>query len=293
MKKMFLLSMLLAVANIAILAQDTKGQDKSHHYFFGIPLYDESFNLPSKVDYAIGRLMDIHGNVDEASIEKFASPESGKLISLNITIPFKGEINNQGGNQDEIEKLIREVKIAFAEEQDKAYNSGHYQPAKGNSEYATTTGPYMNSIKKIIPTDDYEFVVMEIKGRTDPTMREFYCVCWKKSGNVFNGYVYLIYSKRPDLIADEEEREEQGKAQSMADVMPEYGTVAQKMAVLERLSKQYQDEIYRLSKEITNPLYNQSKGTIGVRSELLYQIRDYRSKLQEVLAEMQVIVEEM
>lgn len=291
MKKMFLLSMLLAVANIAILAQDTKGQDKSHHYFLGIPLYDESFNLPSKVDHAIGRLMDIHGNVDEASIEKFASPESGKLISLNITIPFKGEINDQGGNQDEIEKLIREVKIAFAEEQDKAYNSGHYQPAKGNSEYATTTGPYMNSIKKIIPTDDYEFVVMEIKGRTDPTMRELYCVCWKKSGNGFNGYVYLIYSKRPDLIADEE-REEQGKAQSMADIMPA-GTAAQKMAVLERLSKQYQDEIYRLSKETTNLLYNQGAGTIGVRNELLYQIRDYRSKLQEVLAEMQAIVEEM
>lgn len=292
MKKMFLLSMLLAVANIAILAQDTKGQDKSHHYFLGIPLYDESFNLPSKVDHAIGRLMDIHGNVDEASIEKFASPESGKLISLNITIPFKGEINNQGGNQDEIEKLIREVKIAFAEEQDKAYNSGHYLPAKDNSEYATTTGPYMNSIKKIIPTDDYEFVVMEIKDRTDPTMRELYCVCWKKSGNVFNGYVYLIYSKRPDLIADEEEREEQRKAQSMADIMPA-GTAAQKMAVLERLSKQYQDEIYRLSKETTNPLYNQSTGTIGVRNELLYQIKDYRSKLQEVLAEMQAIVEEM
>lgn len=284
--------MLLAVANIAILAQDTKGQDKSHHYFLGIPLYDESFNLPSKVDHAIGRLMDIHGNVDEASIEKFASPESGKLISLNITIPFKGEINNQGGNQDEIEKLIREVKIAFTEEQDKAYNSGHYQPAKGNSEYATTTGPYMNSIKKIIPTDDYEFVVMEIKDRTDPTMREFYCVCWKKAGNIYDGYVYMIYSKRPDLIADEEEREEQGKAQSMADVMPA-GTAAQKMAVLERLSKQYQDEIYRLSKEIANPLYNQGVTTIGVRNELLYQIKDYRSKLQEVLAEMQAIVEEM
>lgn len=123
-------------------------------------------------------------------------------------------------------------------------------------------------------------------------MREFYCVCWKKSGNVFNGYVYLIYSKRPDLIADEEEREEQNKAQSMADIMPA-GTAAQKMAVLERLSKQYQDEIYRLSKETTNPLYNQSSTTIGVRSELMNQIRDYRSKLQEVLAEMQAIVEEM
>lgn len=282
MKKIFLVCMLLVVAGIEVQAQKEQHQEGFHHYYTQIPVYDErqALNPPPAVDYAIGRLIDIHGDLKEMNIAKYASPESGKLISVDATIPFRGKIGHN--NQDDIEQLIDEVIKAFAKDEGKAFSSGHRFPKKGNSEYGTTVGPNMDSYRKIIPSDDYEFVFMEIKSTNDPTMRDFFCVCWKKEGAEISGHINMIYSKRPDLIVKEEEMEEQGKGQSVADILTDSNPAKRKLAVLERLSKQYQDEIYRLTKEFNGtPLNNQP-----LRIELQNQIRDYRSKQNEVLDEM-------
>ena len=277
MKKIFLVCMLLVVAGIEVQAQKEQLLENM----------DGVLTPPPAVDHAVSRLIDDYGNVREANMEKYASPESGKPISLVITIPFRGKIGHN--NQNDIEQRLDEVIKAFAKDEGKAFSSGHRLPKKGNSEFGTTVGPNMDSYRKIIPSDDYEFVFMEIKSTNDPTMRDFFCVCWKKEGAEISGHINMIYSKRPDLIVQEEEMEEQGKGQSVADILTDSNPAKRKLAVLERLSKQYQDEIYRLTKEFNGTSLNNQP----VRIELQNQIHDYRSKQNEVLDEMNRIARGM
>ena len=89
---------------------------------------------------------------------------------------------------------------------------------------------------------------METKNTDDPEMRDFYAIKWKEQVGCTSGIIYLIKSKRPDLVLKEQQGASSSKARNIDEEMMDYIDDSDKFRInlLGQLIENYDEELNAL-----------------------------------------------
>lgn len=252
------------------------------------PVHPTMYTIHTKTKTLLNTLIDHACVPDLAQVKQNTTPEGGNIIGTEFRLPFKVEheatlLSQPNGWPVTIDTLLNALIDAFEYERGTAYSYGFVRAGSSNARFGTTTGNSMSTFKQIVPSQDYNYIYMEVKKPNNPTMREFYCVSWKQMDETMVGAFDFITSKRPDLIEqDEANAKATPNKGNLTDIIP--SKVADKLAILERLADKYNSEITRLTTE-----YN-SCNNYNLGEEIMEQITDYRKKLKEVVDKMHTII---
>lgn len=252
------------------------------------PVHPTMYTIHTKTKNLLNTLIDHACVPDLAQVKQNTSPESGNIIGSEFHFPFKVEheatlLSQPNGWPVTIDTLLNALIDAFEYERGTAYSYGFVHAGSSNARFGTTTGNSMSSFKQIVPSQDYNYIYMEVKKPNNPTMREFYCVSWKQMNEETVGMFDFITSKRPDLIEQDEAnaKASQNKG-NLTDIIP--SKVTDKLVILERLADKYKEEI-----EILDGQFRMCN-SLGMKDEIKTQITDYRQKLKEVVDKMHAII---
>lgn len=257
------------LAILAIAISNINAQDKS-----AMTAAENVYNamMEIKKANANGRL--------EATTELRRNPESNAVISSMEIIPFQS-------SSAVMADLIKKAQKAFEADRDKGYNYGNIQG--GN--YGTFKGEDSQSILEIMNETEQpapHILYLEVKCADNPQMRTFYGLKWgHKEGAGTYGALYLITSKRPDLIIAEEDKKADDADEE--DVMSSLPTYAQnRLKVLGAMIDTYTDEMNTLQRNVDENYNNPT-----LRQSFIDQMKLIQKKRQELLDKIhQIILEE-
>ena len=264
MKKIALTLAILVIAISNINAQDKSAMTAAENVYNAM--------MEIKKANANGRL--------EATTELRRNPESNAVISSMEIIPFQS-------SSAVMADLIKMAQKAFEVDRDKGYNYGNIQG--GN--YGTFKGEDRQSILEIMNETEQpapHILYLEVKCADNPQMRTFYGLKWgHKEGAGTYGALYLITSKRPDLIIAEKDKKADDADE--IDVMSLMSGDAQnRIRVLGMMIDAYTNELTEL-RRIANEKYDNST----LRQSYIDQMKLFQEKRQELLDKVhQIILEE-
>lgn len=222
----------------------------------------------------------IYGKESEKTFELMRSPESGNVNSSVEIIPFRGKTVSLSPS---INKAIE----AFDKDSEKGYNFRKFNGATiGAETFGTFKGDDMNSYIMLMNRSEgsaTNFIYLEVKCADNPQMRTFYGVKWMKLGEETSGSLYLITSKRPDLILSEAD-----KKADYADEEDALSSLSQntqdRLNVLGAMIRNYSDELDRLQNKYNNVSASDIKETFRQQIKLII------NKRQELIDKMHKII---
>lgn len=264
MKKIATTLAILVIAISNINAQDKSAMTAAENVYNAM--------MEIKKANANGRL--------EATTELRRNPESNAVISSMEIIPFQS-------SSAVMADLIKKAQKAFEADRDKGYNYGNIQG--GN--YGTFKGEDSQSILEIMNETEQpapHILYLEVKCADNPQMRTFYGLKWAhKEGAGTYGTLYLITSKRPDLIIAEKDKKADDADEE--DVMSLLPTDAQnRLKVLGAMIDTYTDEMNTLQRNV-----DENFGIPTLRQSFIDQMNLLQKKRQELLDKVhQIILEE-
>ena len=260
--------------------------------FCGIQAQDTATEIATdlrNLDHCLQKIADQYGIKDKAILKRDVNPSTNRVKNLTEIVPFE-----QNGENDDglLSKLIAQADSAFFQ---CVMTRSCYKFGRTNSGHTIYTGE--TAADKLTIMDDGEdakLVFMEVKESEDPTLRWFYGLKWTGEGSHLSGTIYTILSKRPDLIELAQNAPVQSyittipsKSRTPDDIMASIDEATmRKMAVLDRLLKQYDDEQKDLYGHYRTA-YN--LGNAELRGSIAKQIKVLMKKRQEALDELHKI----
>jgi len=239
MKKFIIMLMAACLFNTQIFAQTTTG-----------------LNSQKQLEKELMDICTTHGDKSKIVQSLKRNPESGNLISKVYIVPFNGTEGkfdfNDINYSATIESMMERAQGYFEKGKDYAYSYAHLLPGqKADAAFGTWVGDDKSSFVKILDAGQlplYEVYYLEVKNSDDPTLRDFYALIWKKYkkekaiNTSFEGYVYCITSKRPDLIARDAEdaAEQKNDADDIYNALP---GISKQLKVYKALAESYKKEM--------------------------------------------------
>lgn len=256
------------LAILAIAINNVNAQDNS------------AMTAAENVYKAMMDIRKIYGKESEKVFELMRSPESGVVNSSVEIVPFRGKAISLNSS---LNKTIE----AFEKDSEKGYNFKKFNGATINAEnFGTLRGDDMNSFITLMNKSEgsaTNFIYLEVKCADNPQMRTFYGVKWTKQGEETSGSLYLITSKRPDLILNEADKKADDKDEE--DVLSSLPQDAQKrIKVLGAMIDTYSDELKDLQDRYNNTVASDVKETFRQQIKLIV------NKRQELLDKMHKII---
>lgn len=265
--------------------------------FCGIQAQDTATEIATdlrNLDDCLQKIADQYGIKDKAILKRDVNPLTNRLKSGSEIVPFE-----QNGENDDglLSKLIAQADSAFFQcvMTRSCYKFGRIYPHAPDSDYTIYTGETTADKLTIMDAgEDAKLVFMEVKESEDPTLRWFYGLKWTGEGSHLSGTIYTILSKRPDLIELEQNAPVQShitanpsKSRTPDDIMASIDEATmRKMAMLDRLLKQYDDEqknLYGLYRNALN--FNNAE----LKTSITKQIEALMKKRQEALDKLHKI----
>lgn len=240
---------------------------------------NSEYKSPDKVISCLNAVIDKWGDKDNAQNTVSRNPESGAITSKVTIMPFTCK------DDALFETELKNIVAAFDSDQECAYNYGkinHDEFSRGGTDLATYTGEDDKNSEIILSRGEhltYDLLYMEVKNANDPTKRDFYAIKWRKTQTGFNGRVFLITSKRPDLIV-------QSEVKTIDEQVEDLISEADKKEYLlyKKTAEKYKKEI----DEITQKRKLASSGNqIKMFEEL---INDYKVKYRQILDQMHTLI---
>ncbi|MDO4822745.1 MAG: hypothetical protein Q4A08_01075 [Bacteroidales bacterium] len=240
----------------------------------------------------LDKIMDHYGIKDREIMRREINPLTNRVKNLTVIMPFE-----QDGEHDDglLSELIAQADSAFGQYvfTPSCYNFGKITPLTTHTGHTIYTGETTADKLTIIDDgEDANLCYMEVKESEDPTLRWFYGLKWTRVGSHLSGTVYIILSKRPDLIEQESlvrsyTTTVSSEATSDEEIMETIDEATRrKMTVLDRLLKQYDDEQKDLYGHYRTA-YN--LGNAELRGSIAKQITALMKKRQEALDELHKI----
>lgn len=228
-------------------------------------VYKSMMDLKAEAGIEIGTITELKRN-----------PESGSITSSVEIIPLQCDADAYFSD------LIQKVEKAFQTDSPKGYNYGNINTAN----FGTFKGDDMQSFIEIMNKSAKpapSLLYLEVKCSDNPQMRTFYGVKWALIDKKVKGTMYLITSKRPDLILSEADKKADDKDEE--DVLSSLPQDAQKrIKVLAAMIDTYSDELNDLQKKYYDT------GASDVQQAFKEQIKLIVKKRQELLDKMHKII---
>lgn len=216
----------------------------------------------------------------ETTSEMKRSPESGSVISAVEVIPIRSK------NVAVMKSLLEKAKVAFDTDKEKSYNSGNLQGLNpGFANFGTWKGDDLASFIEIIRMGEFpapRLLYMEVKCADNPQMRTFYGVKWAEGEDEIYGALFLITSKRPDLILNADEKKVREDEDDIMSLLPE--DVQNKVKILSKLVSEYSDEMDFLQRKADEAAYP------ILRDSYINQILDLQKKRQQLIDKTNLII---
>lgn len=224
-------------------------------------------------------MMDIrtnYGKEDDKVVELSRNPESGFVNTSVEIIPFRGKAIS-----------LKSIIEAFDKDREKGYNFGNINATTiGAENFGTFKGDDTSSYITLMKASEgsaTHFLSLEVKCADNPQMRTFYGVKWMKLGEETSGSLYLITSKRPDLILSEADKKADDENEE--DVLSSLSEDAQKrIKVLATMIDTYSDELNKLQDKY------ERTGASDVQQAFKEQMKLIVKKRQELLDKMHKII---
>ena len=256
---------------------------------------------PMELLMSMSNLAQKYGYDNDISLSNKVNPESGRLISSVTTIPFSSAKAFENVPMDEIlsgkantvtndfEQIIADVESKFQSCMSQAYTVGNTRQGDSHTSINTLTGDNPSDMICILAQDESaSLLYMETKNTDDPEMRDFYAIKWKEQVGCTSGIIYLIKSKRPDLVLKEQQGASSSKARNIDEEMMDYIDVSDKFRInlLGQLIENYDEELNALFekreqfgydkkiKKITTLTEKQIEYTIKKRQEALNKLHN-------------------
>ncbi len=208
---------------------------------------NSEYKSPDKVISCLNAVIDKWGDKDNAKNTVSRNPESGAIVSKVTVMPFTCK------DDALFETELKNIVAAFDSDQECAYNYGkinHDEFSRGGTDLATYTGEDDKNSEIILSRGEhltYDLLYMEVKNANDPTKRDFYAIKWRKTQTGYDGRVFLITSKRPDLIINQG-KEAAGQTENNLDEFFN-GAEREKFKLLKKTAEMYKKEINELTKK--------------------------------------------
>lgn len=235
-----------------------------------------------------------YGTADKTVISLEDDPLSGRVRSRFTIVPFEAE---QPERLNALSSLIAKANQAFGSHMYGCYSFGSIKEGSPHESYVTYFGDTKAHKLTILEKEEtMNLTFMERKDSDDPTLRWFYGIKWKKAtGGSICGTVYIILSKRPDLVTDANELTQAAQRTTVhpATMIGEDIKVSlddatkEKIIMLERLLSRYEEELKRLRNE--RELASHSNNITLVNS-ITSLMEDLMKKRRETLGMLHKIV---
>lgn len=273
MKKMILMLAAIMIASCGVKAINIE-QPKA-------AVEDNSeYKSPDKVIVALDEIIKKYGKMDRATSSTMRNPESGAILRKLSIVPFSSEGNGL------FEKDLNVAINAFEEDKDCAYNYSRVNKMdkkQNGISLGTFTGEDNNDYVIIADDDElltYNAIIMEVKNADDPTKRDFYAIKWRKMPQGYDGKVFMITSKRPDLILCQTIEVEEQAEDHIEDFFS--GSQRDKFVLLQKTAAMYKKEIDRLEKEHSAT----PQSNTNVRNRKLDEMNRMSQRYDEVISQM-------
>lgn len=264
MRRVISILAILAIAISNVNAQDKSAMTAAEN------VYKAMMDLKAEAGIEIGTITELKRN-----------PESGSITSYVEIIPLQCDADSYFSD------LIQKVEKAFQTDSPKGYNYGNIPFGNINTaNFGTFKGDDMQSFIEIMnksekPTSS--LLYLEVKCADNPQMRTFYGVKWALIDKKVKGTMYLITSKRPDLILSEADRKADDENEE--DVLSSLPQDAQKrIKVLGAMIDTYSDELKNLQEKY------EKAGAYDVQQAFKEQMKLIVKKRQELLDKMHKII---
>lgn len=256
------------IAILAIAVSNSLAQDKS------------AMTSAENVYKAMMAIRKEAGLEAETTSEMKRNPESGSVISAVEVIPIRSK------NVAVMKSLLEKAKVAFDTDKEKSYNSGNLQGLNpGFANFGTWKGDDLASFIEIIRMGEFpapRLLYMEVKCADNPQMRTFYGVKWAEGENEIYGALFLITSKRPDLILNADEKKVREDEDDIMSLLPE--DVQKKVKIMSKMIAEYSDEMETLQGKVDMDPYP------TLRDSYINQILDIQKKRQQLIDKTNQII---
>lgn len=150
-------------------------------------------NPPTHVIEALNDLSEKYGDKDHIAYSRKVNIEDNSLTSSVQVIPFQCPVG-QG--------ILAKVKAAFMDDKELAYSFTQVMPGELGA-WTVGTGDYLDEELRARDRTQQEYVAMSVKNNDNPELRDYYGVVWEeKEGNLIKGKIYIITSRRYDLLKE-------------------------------------------------------------------------------------------
>ena len=240
----------------------------------------------------LDKIMGHYGIKDREIMRREINPLTNRVKNLTVIMPFE-----QDGEHDDglLSELIAQADSAFGQYvfTPSCYNFGKITPLTTHTGHTIYTGETTADKLTIIDDgEDANLCYMEVKESEDPTLRWFYGLKWTRVGSHLSGTVYIILSKRPDLIEQESlvrsyTTTVSSKATSDEEIMETIdAAIRRKMLELEQLLEKYEDEQAYLHR---NYLTADAHSNFKLKKSITKQMEKLMKKRQDALDELHKI----
>lgn len=272
MKKMILMLVAIMIAACGIKAinieQPNAGAENNSEY-----------KSPDSVISCLNEIIEKWGDKDKAKNTVSRNPESGAIISKVTVMPFTCK------DDALFETKLKNIVAAFDSDQECAYNYGkinHDEFSRDGTNWATYTGEDDKNSEIILSGGErltYDLLYMEVKNADDPTKRDFYAIKWRLTQEGCDGKIFLITSKRPDLIV-------QSEVKTVDEQVEDLICEADKKEYL-----LYKKTAEKYKKEIDEIMQKRKLASSGDQIKMFEElINDYKVKYRQILDQMHALI---
>ena len=264
MRRVISILAILAIAISNVSAQANSAMTAAEN------VYKSMMDLKAEAGIEIGTITELKRN-----------PESGSITSSVEIIPLQCDADAYFSD------LIQKVEKAFQTDSPKGYNYGNIPLGNINTaNFGTFKGDDMQSFIEIMNKSAKpapSLLYLEVKCSDNPQMRTFYGVKWALIDKKVKGTMYLITSKRPDLILSEADKKADDADEE--DALSSLPQDAQKrIKVLAAMIDTYSDELKNLQEKY------EKAGAYDVQQAFKEQMKLIVKKRQELLDKMHKII---
>ena len=240
---------------------------------------NSEYKSPDKVISCLNAVIDKWGDKDNSQNTVSRNPESGAIISKVTIMPFTCK------DDALFETELKNIVSAFDSDQECSYNYGkinHDEFSRDGTNWATYTGEDDKNTELILSVSErptYNLLYMEVKNANDPTKRDFYAIKWRKTQTGYDGRVFLITSKRPDLIV-------QSEVKTVDEQVEDLICESDKKEYL-----LYKKTAEKYKKEIDEIMQKRKLASSGDQIKMFEElINDYKVKYRNILDKMHTLI---
>lgn len=263
MKRIAFTIVILAIAVSNSLAQDNSAMTSAENVYKAMMAIRKEAGLEA-----------------ETTSEMKRNPESGSVISAVEIIPIRSK------NVAVMKSLLEKAKDAFEADKEKSYNSGNIQLINtGGPLFGTWKGDDLTSFIEIMKMGEFptpRLLYMEVKCADNPQMRTFYGLKWTEGKDEIYGALFLITSKRPDIILNADEKKAREDEDDILSLLPE--DVQKKVKIMSKMIAEYSDEMDSLQRKADEARYP------TLRDSYINQILDIQKKRQQLIDKTNLII---